>query len=403
MTCPRVSRLKLAALVIAAAVAVAAGVTTYAAGAWPGLEAQTLDARFGVRGPVHLPSDVVVVGIDDKTFDAAPAGLGHAWPLPRRFDAGVIDRLRADGARVIAFDVQFTEPTDPADDNALFDAVARAGNVVLATTEVDAAGQTDVLGGSANLRAAHAVAAAANTPADADRVIRRYPYRIIGLPSFATAVARAAGHPVPAAAFPPGGALIDFPGPPHTVPMVSFADVYHGRVDPRTFAGKVVVVGAVSPTLQDLHLTSTTSSSPMTGAELQAAAISTALHGNPLRPAPWWLGLLATVLAALLAPLCALRLRVLAALAVSATLAGAYLVISQLAFDGGTVLTQRVLPAAVGQRARARPPAGPGGGVPGHRDRRAHPAHRRAVPAAGAGDRLEQDRRRDAHVRQHGP
>ena len=36
---------------------------------------------------------------------------------------------------MIAYDVQFTEPTDAVDDNALINAIARARNVVLATTE----------------------------------------------------------------------------------------------------------------------------------------------------------------------------------------------------------------------------------------------------------------------------
>ena len=66
--------------------------------------------------------------------------------------ARLIDRLRDDGARVIVYDVQFTEPTDPADDLALYESVRRAGDVVLATTEVDGAGHTNVLGGDANLR-----------------------------------------------------------------------------------------------------------------------------------------------------------------------------------------------------------------------------------------------------------
>ena len=43
--------------------------------------------------------------------------------------------------------MQFTEPTEPAEDNALIDAVARAVNVVLSATEVDERGRSNAFGG----------------------------------------------------------------------------------------------------------------------------------------------------------------------------------------------------------------------------------------------------------------
>ncbi len=91
-----------------------------------------------------------------------------------------------------------------------------------------------------------------------------------------------------------------------------------GRVKPQVFRGKIVVVGATSATLQDVHQTSTTSASPMAGPEIQANAIWTALHGNPLQPAPGWLALIAIVLGALIAPLASLRFRVFTSLLIAA-------------------------------------------------------------------------------------
>ncbi|MGA2925683.1 MAG: CHASE2 domain-containing protein [Solirubrobacteraceae bacterium] len=75
-------------------------------------------------------------------------------------------------------------------------------------------------------------------------MLRRYPYKILGLNSFAVATARAAGQPVSAKRFRDGDALIDFRGPPGTIRTVSFCDVLRGRVKPHMFAGKIVVVGA---------------------------------------------------------------------------------------------------------------------------------------------------------------
>ena len=87
--------------------------------------------------------DLAFVAIDANTFDK----LGLQWPFPRSLHGRLIDRLHADGARAIAYDVQFTEPTTPRQDNALIRAVQRAGNVVLSTTEVDENGESNVFGG----------------------------------------------------------------------------------------------------------------------------------------------------------------------------------------------------------------------------------------------------------------
>jgi CHASE2 domain-containing sensor protein len=324
---------KTLALLLAATAAVAGGGLACLTGAWPRLEHDSLDLRFGLAHHAS-PSDVAVVAIDDETFSA----LQRPWPFPRRLHAAIIDRLRADGARAIVYDVQFTEPTDERDDLALFESIRRARDVVLAATEVDSRGHTNVLGGDANVARAHAVAAAANLPGEDGGIIRRYPYSLLGLKSMAVAAAHVVGDPVPASRFSNDRALIDFRGPPGTVPTSSFSDVLRGKVPARAFRGKIVVVGATAPTLQDVHQTSITSDTPMPGPEIQANAIWTALHGNPLQPAGWWLALIAVVLAGAAAPLLALRLRVLLAVAVAGALMALYLLVAQLAFDSGAVL-----------------------------------------------------------------
>ncbi|MGO9902386.1 MAG: CHASE2 domain-containing protein [Solirubrobacteraceae bacterium] len=328
------------AVSVAAAMALIGGVLPYAVNAWPRLEKDTLDARFAVRGAARPPSDVVIVAIDEPTFNylRSTPGMHSQWPFPRRYEARVINALHRAGARVIAIDIQFTEPTDPYDDNALYGAVSRAGHVVLATTVVNAAGQTDVLGGQSNLRAADAVAATANLPADAGGVIRRYPYLMLGIKSFAVATAQAAGKPISPSRFQHDTALIDFRGPPGTIQTTSFSEVLRDRVNPRTFRDKIVVVGATAPTLQDLHPTSTTSTTPMAGVEVQTNAIWSALHDNPLASAPSWVALSAILLLALMAPLASLRFRVLISTLIATGMAGAYLLLAQVAFDSGTVI-----------------------------------------------------------------
>lgn len=60
--------------------------------------------RFAIRGSQTPPADLVLVQIDDATFN----DLGLQWPFPRSVHARVIQRISADRPRVIAYDVQFT-------------------------------------------------------------------------------------------------------------------------------------------------------------------------------------------------------------------------------------------------------------------------------------------------------
>ena len=75
---------------------------------------------------------LVVVAIDEASF----AEIGMAWPWPRSLHAALVDQLAQAGARSIAFDIIFDVPgADPDDDVAFAEAVARAGNVVLAVDQ----------------------------------------------------------------------------------------------------------------------------------------------------------------------------------------------------------------------------------------------------------------------------
>jgi adenylate cyclase len=324
-------RLHLAAAVAALAVALAAWLADVASR----VELSTVDARFEVRGTQRPPDDVVVVEIDDVTFGV----LRRQWPFPRSLHARVIDRLRVARARVIAYDVQFTEPTTAREDNALFDAVQQAGNVVLATTEVDAHGRTNVLGGDGALRAAGARAGNATALTDPGGVIRRFPYSVQKLDSFAVVVAeRALGRPVPEAPFARSGAWIDFPGPPGTIPFVSFSRVMLGDVPASVFRDKIVVVGASAPALQDVHATSASGRGFMSGAEVHAAAVSTILRGFPLREPGRWLELIAIAVLVSAAPLATLRLPPLRAVILAGGLGIGYVVAAQVAFHQGLIL-----------------------------------------------------------------
>jgi adenylate cyclase len=319
----------------AALVAAAAGIATYETGALRAFEQPSVDLRFAVRGQQSPPKDVVVVAVDPSTLNQ----LGIQWPFPRSLHGRVIDVLKRDRARAIAFDVQFTQQSaDPRQDIALYDAVARAGNVVLGTTEVGPHGSTNILGGDANLRAAHALAGSANYNVNRGAVFRKLSYAVEGLNSFAVQAATVAtGHPVSKAPFSGGSVWIDYVGGAGRVPTIPYWKVLEDRVSPAAIRGKVAVIGVTDPGLQDIHGTPTDNAMP--GPEIQANAIHTLLRGVPLRDvSPGGVNVALIVLMAAIPALLILTLPLWTAVVGTIAAGALYLVAAQLAFDSGRII-----------------------------------------------------------------
>lgn len=266
--------------VLAAAVAVLVAVATlvlYGTGALNDLERQSIDQRFAWRGAQSPGNDIVIVGIDQKTLEE----LGTRPPLPRALYAKALDRIRAGSPRVIVIDTQFIGRSDPDNDAALLDAIARDGPVLLATHD----GPQGLITVPADVvDAPGALLGSAAIEKDSDGVLRR---KIHAPVATATLAVRAAelfrGHPVDPADFPDNHAWIDFRGPPGTFPQYSFQDVISGHVPSGAFTGKAVLIGMTDP-VNDVFVTSI-SSVPMPGVEVHANALWTALAGVPLRSA----------------------------------------------------------------------------------------------------------------------
>ena len=299
------------------------------------VELDTVDARFEVRGTEPPPDDIVVVEIDDKSFEA----LDERWPFPRSLHGELIRALDREGVGTIAYDVQFTEPTTPRQDNALIRAVAGAGDVVLATTEVDDRGRTDVFGGEGVLRQIGARAGNTLIEPDPGGVFRRFPFEEQGLESFAVAaVETQSGEQVSPEAFDGSESPIDFHGPAGTIETVSFVDVLDGNFEDGLFEDAIAVVGVSAPTVQDIHPTPFGGDQLMPGAEIQANAISTLERNTPLSEAPGPLDIALIVLLGCIAPVAGLRLAPLAVLGIAVAAGVLFAVTVQLAFNSGTIL-----------------------------------------------------------------
>src|SRR3990172_6194011 len=98
------------------------------------LELKSLDLRFKMRGSLAPQLPIVLVSIDQDSFDE----MGLPWPWPRTLHASLIRKLAKAEAKVIAFDVLFTAPrADPREDRALAEAIKEAGNVILAAEHTE--------------------------------------------------------------------------------------------------------------------------------------------------------------------------------------------------------------------------------------------------------------------------
>jgi adenylate cyclase len=335
-------------LLLAAMVVIAAG--TFAlerTDALQRLEYTSVNERFAIRGQRPPPSNLAIVAIDTRTFQ----DLNVHWPFRRKYHARVIRNLTKAGAKVIAYDVQFTEPQgtteqDVADDNALITAVRAHPGTVMSTTNVFENGSTRIFGGDEGLKYSRATPANGNFENDSDGRIRHLAFRIDGLQTFS--IAAASAYLSRKLDLPSGNtAWIDFSGDSPSVHRVSFVDVYHNTFDPSLVRDKIVVVGDTTPVEQDLHPTSTTRSGLMPGPEIQASAINTVLENFPIEDAAQWLDTLLLLALALLTPLAALRLRIFPALAIGVLALAGFLAATQIAFNHGTMLTV-VYPALAG-------------------------------------------------------
>src|SRR3954453_1835104 len=135
----RTQRLRVALFVGVGLAMTGIALVAFGFGLLKGQELGTVDTRFSVRGTQPVPKEVATVLIDDATFDT----VNDQWPFPWKLHAKVIRNLVRDGAKVIVYDVQFSELSryGAADAQALGEAILKAGNVVLSSTATDEKGR----------------------------------------------------------------------------------------------------------------------------------------------------------------------------------------------------------------------------------------------------------------------
>ena len=101
-------------------------------------EFNTLDTRFKLRGAVESPGNVVIVGIDQQSYN----DIGLTWPWPRSLHAKLLENLTEAGASVVIFDVIFDVPdNDPRNDGIFAEAIRAHGSVILGAKREELQGE----------------------------------------------------------------------------------------------------------------------------------------------------------------------------------------------------------------------------------------------------------------------
>jgi serine/threonine-protein kinase len=118
---------------------------------------------------------------------------------------------------------------------------------------------------------------------------------------------------------------------------ISFGSVLSSGFDAAKVRGKIVVVGATAPDLQDIHRVAD-GSAQMSGPELEADSIATLMTGAKLRSAPGVVNWLLLILGGVLLPVLAWRRVRWPWIVGAGLLAAAALVVgTQIAFDDGVI------------------------------------------------------------------
>ena len=319
------------------------------------LELKGLDLLFNLRGSLSPPESIVIIAIDEPSM----AEIGQQWPWPRSLHARLVQQLNRNGAKVIGFDILFSEPSTPDEDQVFARALRNAGNVVLVSAL--SAVNDPLFRHTIRIDPIPAFREVTTEGSplvsiDSDGVVRRARLLAPDLPSFALQIVRrywaadTASSPVAAPDRKPfeqkallRERLINYRGPPKTIKTVSYYQALDPErlLPPGLFADKIVLVGRwleAIPEPQrlsgDTFLTpfSWIAESPAAGVEIQATLVSNLLDGDSVRelaPSERGLALLAFLLAA---SLLIARLSPLTALVATLVLLGLVVIIADRVF-----------------------------------------------------------------------
>ena len=305
--------------------------------------------------------EIYVIGIDEETMEAY--GSWQSWS--RRGTAALLEALGQDpltAPAVIGLDIGFFGEGTEEDDQALAEAAARAGNVVVTSYASFGREVEEGEGGTFSSKDAvatyevpydglrpHVAYGFSNVPVDRDGIVRHSLYSLsLGegqtAYSFATEIYRryTGSLPEPVAEGVTSG-YIPFAGQPFEfygseTAGLSFSKVVSGEIPPELFAGSIVLVGPYTTGMMDAYYTAVRHDMPMYGVEIHANILQAFLDGEQKKEAGlfWRLSATAAMMGLVLAAVLLLPLQYAAAAA--AVLLLLYWAGSEKAYELGCIL-----------------------------------------------------------------
>ncbi len=264
------------------------------------LELLCYDTLFIVRGPKPPSRQVVVVAIDEASFGV----FKQRWPWPRRRHAELLETLFREGARVVAIDALFAEPSGPEDDQILSRTVRSHSGVVMAAAlelvDAPAYFQGTVVYPLPSLISDSTHVGIINLPLDSDGFVRKAFLSYGAVPSISLAAAKAfllskgknLSHEYESAN---DEIMVNYAGPPRSISTVS----YYQALDPDRylpkgfFRDKLVFIGLSLLTTPEVDTPvsdhfffpySRKGVNVISGVEIQATLAGNLLAGSPIRP-----------------------------------------------------------------------------------------------------------------------
>ena len=288
------------------------------------LELGTRDTLMRLRGVQPTSGNIVIVAIDDKSFQWTK----YEWPWPRAYLAQIVNAVNQGGARVVGLDILLTEAgKDEGGDAALAQALSESpSSVSVLLISNDQQGTISLSLPIDPYRKSLKSMGITFINQDKDAITRSIqaydPYgdqvyynwafqvasQYLKVSSSSNANPNSLifnGRQLPLRN---GSLLVNYHGPTATYPTYSAYQVVLGDVlkeNPNAFKNKIVLIGSTTITLHDVYPTPFSAQQPMPGVEIVANAVDTILSGNYLRETPPWVALLIILVMAILASLIA--------------------------------------------------------------------------------------------------
>lgn len=257
----------------------------------PSLANASLNMLFRLRGNLAQPENIVIVAIDDASLQR----IGK-YPWSRRTTAECLDKITAGNPQAVGIDVVYAEESEPEDDSVFAEAIRKNGRTVLPVQLYENAGESgrneiDWLLPLPKFARSAAAEGHAHAAPDVDGTLRSVQlsksddkgnrFWAFGLETLRVAENIRAGdyeekpdtlrfgdyniklfldeteknETAGVQLIRPNEMLINYVGATKSFKYYSFADVLDGTVAPDAFNGKIVLIGATSPTLGDSQVT----------------------------------------------------------------------------------------------------------------------------------------------------